>query len=83
MASSSSPAQTAAQHMAQRHQALQQQQQQQQQGHSQSALSDPSFLSAQQLLNVEDNPPVRTVQIAALVRTLIPVLFTSTDGFRW
>jgi hypothetical protein len=67
MASSSTPGQTAAQHMAQRHQAMQQQQQQSQQGHSQAALNDPSFLSAQQALNIEDNAPVRIVQIAALV----------------
>ncbi len=61
---------TTAQHMSQRHQQLQQQQkqqqQQQQQQHS-SHLSDPSFLSAQAALNIEDTPPVRIVQIAALV----------------
>jgi hypothetical protein len=59
MASSSTPAQTAAQHMAQRHQALQQQQQQLQQlqqGHTPSALSDPSFLSAQQASTSKTTP---------------------------
>ena len=57
-------AKTTAQHMSQRHQQLQQQQQQQQQP----SRTDPSFLSAQAALNVEDSPPVRVVQIAALVR---------------
>jgi hypothetical protein len=51
---------TTAQHMSQRHQQLQQQQQQ-------SSQTDPSFLSAQAALNIEDSPPVRIVQIAALV----------------
>ena len=50
---------TTAQHMSQRHQQLQQQQQ--------SSQPDPSFLSAQAALNIEDSPPVRIVQIAALV----------------
>ena len=67
MASSASPGQTAAQHMAQRHQALQAQQQAQQ-PHASAALSDPSFLSAQQALSIEDSPPVRIVQMAPLVR---------------
>jgi uncharacterized protein YdeI (BOF family) len=56
---------TAVPTMAQRHQqqqAAQQQQQQQQQ-------PDPSSLSAQAALNIEDSPPVRIVQIAALVPT--------------
>jgi hypothetical protein len=57
---------TTAQHMSQRHQQLQQQQQQQQQ--QQPSRADPSFLSAQAALNVEDSPPIRVVQIAALVR---------------
>jgi hypothetical protein len=56
---------TTAQHMSQRHQQLQQQQQQQS-----SQQSDPSFLSAQAALNIEDSPPVRVVQIAPLVLTL-------------
>ena len=55
---------TAAQYMAQRHQ----QQQQQQQQASQAPQPDPSFLSAQAALNIEDSPPVRVVQIAALVQ---------------
>jgi translation initiation factor 3 subunit H len=50
--------QTTAQHMSQRHQQLQQQQNPQ---------PDPSALSAQAALNIEDSPPVRIVQIAALV----------------
>ena len=56
------PAQTAAQHMTQRHQQMQAQKQPQQ--------PDPSVLSAQAALNIEDTPPVRIVQIAALVRRL-------------
>jgi len=67
----SSTGQTAAQHMSQRHQAmLQQQQQQQRTRETDPSLlrdTDPSFLSAQGALNIEDLPPVRTVQIAALV----------------
>lgn len=51
---------TASHHMVQRNQ-----QQQQQPG--QTPQSDPSFLSAQAALNIEDSPPVRVVQIAALV----------------
>lgn len=52
-----------------------QQQQQQQQQQSQSSLHalDPSFLSAQAALNIEDSPPVRIVQIAALVPPLSPL----------
>lgn len=54
---------TVAQHMSQKHQQQQQQQQPQQ--------SDPSFLSAQAALNIEDSPPVRVVQIAALVQVIL------------
>jgi len=50
---------TTAQHMSQRHQQMQQQNQPQQ--------PDPSVLSAQAALNIEDSPPVHIVQIAALV----------------
>ena len=50
---------TTAQHMQQRHQQMQQQQQAQQ--------PDPSLLSASSALNIEDSPPIRVVQVAALV----------------
>jgi len=50
---------TTAQHMQQRHQQMQAQQQPQQ--------PDPSLVSAQAALNVEDTPPIRVVQVAALV----------------
>jgi len=73
----SSTGQTAAQHMAQRHQAMLQQQQQRTRETDQSLLreTDPSFVSAQGALNIEDPPPVRIVQIAALVflKTLSPL----------
>jgi hypothetical protein len=45
--------------MSQRHQQMQQQNQPQQ--------PDPSVLSAQAALNIEDSAPVHIVQIAALV----------------
>ena len=51
---------TTVQIMAQRHQQQLQQQQPPQ--------PDPSFLSAQAALNIEDSAPVRIVQIAPLVR---------------
>jgi len=69
----SSTGQTTAQHMSQRHQAMLQQQQQQQQQRTRETdpsllrETDPSLLSAQGALNIEDLPPVRIVQIAALV----------------
>jgi hypothetical protein len=60
---SANMATTTAQYMSQKHQQQQQQQQPQQ--------SDPSFLSAQAALNIEDSPPIRVVQIAALVLVFI------------
>jgi len=54
---------TTAQHMQQRHQQMQQQQQPQQ--------PDPSLISAQAALNIEDTPPIRVVQVAALVASLL------------
>lgn len=63
-------AQTAAQHMSQRHQQLQQQQQQQ----------NPSLreadLSAQAALNIEDTPPVHVVEIAPLVYPPILIILS-------
>ena len=57
---------TTAQYMSQRHQQLQEKQQQQQPQQSQQS-TDPSVLSAQAALNIEDSPPVQIVQIAPLV----------------
>jgi hypothetical protein len=56
---------TTAEYMSQRHQQLQQQQQQQSQ-----PTIDASSLAAQAALNIEDNLPVKTVQVAALVSNL-------------
>lgn len=64
------PGQTAAQHMSQRHQQMQAQLQPQH--------PDPSVLSAQAALNIEDTPPIRIVQIAALV----PPQHLSTASFK-
>jgi len=61
MATAAAPT-TTAQHMQQRHQQMQQQQQPQQ--------PDPSLISAQAALNIEDTPPIRVVQVAALVAYL-------------
>lgn len=55
---------TTAQYMSQRHQQLQEKQQQPQQSQQ---STDPSVLSAQAALNIEDSPPVQIVQIAPLV----------------
>jgi len=60
---------TTAQHMSQRHQQMQQQ--------NQPPQPDPSILSAQAALNIEDSPPVQIVQIAALV-----LLFLKENLFR-
>ena len=61
---------TTAQYMSQRHQQLQQQQQQS----SQSAID--SSLAAQAVLNIEDSPPVRIVQLASLVSPLSSLFIT-------